>query len=71
MPKSYDDLISLAVTDPAFRARLLADPKGTINAEGYELDPRLLQQIEDIDPVAAEAALKDIESSTDQRKAAM
>lgn len=33
--KSDKDLIGRAVVDAAFRARLLADPDGVIEAEGY------------------------------------
>ena len=37
-----EDVIARAVTDADFRARLLADPEGTLAAEGYDVahDPR-------------------------------
>jgi hypothetical protein len=69
--KSYDDMVSRAIVDPKFRAALLKDPEGTIKAENYDVPPDALDKLKNLDPVAAEAAIKDIEAGVTNRKAAV
>jgi hypothetical protein len=70
MAKGKEELIGRAVVDADFRKRLLADPDGTIAAEGYEIDDELLAQIKSVDAAAAEAATADLDAAFADRKAA-
>ncbi len=65
-----EELIGRAVIDADFRARLLADPQGTIEAEGFEVEPELINQLKAMDPVAAEAAARGLDQAFAERKAA-
>lgn len=70
MSKGKEELIGRAVIDEEFRARLLADPAGTIAAEGYEVDQELIDQLTNLDPEAAAAAAKGLDAAFADRKAA-
>lgn len=65
-----EELIGRAIIDADFRARLLADPAGTIQAEGFEVEPQLVEQLKNIDPAAAEAAARGLDAALAERKAA-
>lgn len=65
-----EELIGRAVIDIDFRNRLLADPVGTIEAEGYDIEPALLEQLKNLDPAAAAAAAAGLDSAFTDRKAA-
>ncbi|HRI65297.1 MAG TPA: Franean1_4349 family RiPP [Polyangium sp.] len=43
--KSVEDLIGHALGDKSFRDRLLASPEATLEAEGYEVTPEVIQAI--------------------------
>lgn len=43
--KNVEDLIGHALSDKSFRDRLLASPEATLDAEGYEATPELIQAI--------------------------
>ncbi len=43
--KSVEDLIGHALSDKSFRDRLLASPEATLEAEGYEVTPEVIQAI--------------------------
>lgn len=68
--RDLDALIQRAATDTAFRARLIADPAGTIAAEGYEVPQETLSKMENIDQAAAEQALAALADSSGDRRAA-
>ena len=68
--KTKEALFARAVTDPEFRAQLLADPEGTIKAGGYEIDDESLEMIKSFDADAAEAAAKSAGGGLDARRAA-
>ncbi len=70
MAKDREALIGRAVTDDDFRRRLLADPKGTLEAEGYDVDPAVVAQLQTIDPKAAESAVGHLDNAYASRKAA-
>jgi len=70
MAKDREALIGRAVTDDAFRRRLLADPEGTLKAEGYDVDPAVVAQLRTIDPTAADAAVGHLDQAYAERKAA-
>lgn len=65
-----EELIGRAIIDADFRARLLADPQGTIEAEGFVVEPELINQLKNMDPVAAEAAARGLDQALAERKAA-
>ena len=67
--KTKEALFARAVTDPEFRAQLLADPEGTIKAGGYEIDEDSLEMIKSFDADAAEAAAKSAGGGLDARRA--
>ena len=69
MTKHRDAIIGRAVTDADFRKRLLADPAATLEAEGYEADPELVESIRAVDPAAAESALAALGVSADRKAA--
>jgi Ribosomally synthesized peptide prototyped by Frankia Franean1_4349. len=64
--KSIEDLVGHALSDKAFRDRLLASPEATLEAEGYEVSPEVIQAIKsaNLDDLSA------FENSTADRKAA-
>lgn len=43
--KSVEDLIGHALSDKSFMDRLLASPEATLEAEGYEATPEVIQAI--------------------------
>jgi hypothetical protein len=58
--KSEKDLIGRAVVDAPFRARLLADPDGVIDAEGYVVSDETRARIREAarsTPASVEAAI--------------
>ena len=60
MKKSERDLIGRAVVDAEFRGRLLKDPDGVVEIEGYEIsdDARArLRETASLSPAAVEAAI--------------
>lgn len=65
-----EELIGRAIIDADFRKRLLADPQGTIEAEGFEVEPELIEQLKGIDPAAAEAAAAGLDQAFSERRAA-
>ncbi len=69
MSKHRDVIIGRAVTDADFRKRLLADPAATLEAEGFEADPELVEAIRKVDPAAAESALATLGVSADRKAA--
>ncbi|HMY20524.1 MAG TPA: Franean1_4349 family RiPP [Polyangium sp.] len=64
--KSVEDLIGHALSDKAFRDRLLASPEATLEAEGYEATPEVIQAIKS----ANVADLASFENNAADRKAA-
>jgi len=68
--RDLDALIQRAATDADFRARLVADPVGTIQADGYNVPQETLDKMGNIDPVAAEAALAALGTESGDRRAA-
>lgn len=70
MAKGKQELIGRAVVDADFRKRLLADPEGVIQAEGYEVGPEVIEQIKSMDPAAAESAAKGLTSEAARKAAA-
>lgn len=65
-----EELIGRAIIDAEFRARLLADPQGTIDAEGFVVEPELVNQLKNLDPSAAEAAARGLDAAFAERRAA-
>jgi hypothetical protein len=65
-----EDVIARAVTDADFRARLLADPEGTLAAEGYDVPAEFVAQIKAIDPADVAAATGSLDAAFADRKAA-
>lgn len=65
--KSVEDLIGHALSDKSFRDRLLASPEATLDAEGYEVTPEVIQAIKsaNLDELSA------FEKNTAERKAAV
>ena len=47
MSPELERLIGRAVIDKEFRAKLFDDPDGTVQAEGFKLDPGELDQVRD------------------------
>jgi len=68
--KAQEEIIGRAVIDPDFRSRLLADPEGTIKAEGYTATPEFIAQLQNMDTEAAMAAASNLDGAFAQRKAA-
>jgi len=68
--KAQEEIIGRAVVDPDFRKRLLADPEGTIAAEGYSASPEFIAQLKAMDSEAAAAAAANLDEAFPQRKAA-
>jgi hypothetical protein len=64
--KSIEDLIGHALSDKSFRDRLIASPEATLDAEGYEVSPEVIQAIKsaNLDDLSA------FEQNTADRKAA-
>jgi hypothetical protein len=61
--KGYNELVGQAIIDADFRKKLLADPEGLIQAEGFEIDQAIIDKLKAIDPVAAEAAVSKLEEN--------
>lgn len=61
--KGYNELVGQAIIDADFRKKLLADPEGLIQAEGFEIDQAIIDKLKAIDPVAAEAAVAKLEEN--------
>jgi hypothetical protein len=68
--KSVEELIGRALTDKAFRDRLLASPEATLNAEGYEVGPEVIEAIKSSNPDEVNAVAQGVESQLANRKAA-
>lgn len=66
--KNVEDLIGHAMADSSFRNRLLRSPEATLEAEGYEATPELLEAIRSTSQDDINAAL---ESGMGNRRAAM
>jgi hypothetical protein len=62
------ELIGRAVQDAEFRSRLLADPKGTVTAEGYELDQDQIEALQELDPEAIDKAIEALVGELDASK---
>lgn len=64
--KNVEELIGHALSDKSFRDRLLASPETTLDAEGYEVTPELVQAIKsaNLDDLSA------FEQNSAERKAA-
>ena len=43
--RGLDEIVARAEADAEFRARLLADLEGALEAEGYERDPALVEAL--------------------------
>lgn len=68
--KSLESLIQRAASDADFRSRLLADPTGTIDAEGYDVPADTREKMASMDRAAAEQALAALGAVDGDRKAA-
>jgi hypothetical protein len=68
--RDLDALVRRAASDTDFRTRLVNDPIGTIQAEGYEVSQDTLDKMGNIDAAAAEAALAALGTDSADRKAA-
>jgi hypothetical protein len=53
--KTEAELIGRAVVDSGFRKQLLNDPDRTIESEGYEVGPEMLERIRDAASTTPEA----------------
>jgi hypothetical protein len=69
--KSIEELIGRALTDKEFRDRLLQSPEATLNAEGYEATPEVVEAIKSANPEEIHAVAKGVEDQLQQRKAAI
>lgn len=61
--KGYNELVGQAIIDADFRKKLLSDPEGVIQAEGFEVEQAIVDKLKAIDPVAAEAAVAKLEEN--------
>ena len=68
--KSVDELIGRALTDKAFRDRLLASPDATLREEGYEVGPEVVEAIKSVNPEEINAVAQGVENQLANRKAA-
>jgi hypothetical protein len=68
--KSVEELIGRALTDAAFRDRLLSAPEETLDAEGYDLGPEVVEAIKAANPEDIKAMAQGIENQIAQRRAA-
>ncbi|UQA58899.1 Franean1_4349 family RiPP [Polyangium aurulentum] len=68
--KSVEELIGRALTDKAFRDRLLASPEATLSSEGYEATPDIVEAIKSANPDEVNAVAQGLESQLANRKAA-
>ena len=50
-----------AIIDADFRKKLLADPEMVIQAEGYEIEPAVVDKLKAMDPAVVEAAVGKLE----------
>ncbi|MCB9744448.1 MAG: Franean1_4349 family RiPP [Alphaproteobacteria bacterium] len=64
------ELLGRALSDPAFRARLFADPEATVRTEGYIIDAETMSQLMSLDPDAAEKAAQALGDEFTDREAA-
>jgi hypothetical protein len=53
--KTISDLVGRAVSDPAFRQDLLADPEGVARREGYALSPQEMATLKQMSTEGEEA----------------
>jgi hypothetical protein len=63
VPKDVKALVERAVRDPEFRRRLLDDPEGVVQAEGYEISDEKLAEIKrgsEAPPEAIDAIVEQI-----------
>jgi hypothetical protein len=63
------ELLQRLMTDADFRRRLLSDPEGVIAAEGYIIDPAVIDQLKSLDVAAAEAAIAQLGSEASREAA--
>ena len=50
----FDSLINKLTTDRSFAATLVADPKGTLEANGVEATPEMIDAIRSLDAASVE-----------------
>lgn len=67
--KTVEDLIGHAMSDKSFRDRLLASPEETLQAEGYEVGPDVIEAIKTANADAANKMADAFEHDSAQRKA--
>ncbi len=60
MSKNAHELMGRFVNDPKFREQLFQDPKGMLAKEGFDAPDELVQDLQAIDPNAADAAIGDL-----------
>lgn len=68
--KSMEELIGQALTDKAFRERLLKSPQETLEAEGYEATPEVIEAIKATNPDDVNNVAQGFENQLAERKAA-
>lgn len=68
MDKIPAEVIGRAVQDTEFRRQLLADPRGTAAAAGFELDHEHIEALQNLDPETIEAALGEMIGDLDPTK---
>jgi len=68
--KSVEELIGRALTDKAFRDRLLAAPEKTLAEEEYEAGPEIIEAIKSANPDEVNAVAAGVENQLANRKAA-
>ncbi|MDP7114708.1 MAG: Os1348 family NHLP clan protein [Myxococcota bacterium] len=68
--KGYDEFVGRAVNDAEFRKRLLKDPVGVIEAEGYEVPENVLEILANLDAEQVDAAIKAAEDKVGDKRAA-
>jgi len=68
--KSVEELIGRALTDKEFRDRLLASPEATLDAEGYDVAPEVIEAIKSSNPDEVNAVAQGLENQLANRKAA-
>ncbi len=50
LEKAHARIVARAWDDPAFKARLLADPAGVLHEEGFPIEPGQKVQVTEVDP---------------------
>lgn len=68
--KTVEELIGRALTDRAFRDKLLANPEKTLAEEGYSVGPEVLEAIKKANPDDVNAMAQGLEQNLAARKAA-